>query len=133
MVMFPGTLPAFLDLGDLSKLSSPVLPLIITVLLSYSIAMYIFDIYATAIDTILLNFCEDLDVNKDTHEYFMSPELQKYLNDAKAHTTSKHKHKHKETDGVGDSKDSQGIEMKNEPIHNPVNEKSRGKKKMSLT
>ncbi len=53
----PAQLPAFF-LGNLDEVSSPVFPLLVCGLLSYGVASMFLGVYETAIDTILLCFCE---------------------------------------------------------------------------
>jgi choline transporter-like protein 2/4/5 len=74
----PSSLPGFF-LGDLKHVSSPIFPMLLTGLLGYAVASFFLDIYGTAIDTILLCFCEDCQVNKSSGTYYMSDELLAYI------------------------------------------------------
>jgi hypothetical protein len=69
--------------------SSPLLPMLACVICSHSVACFCFSVFETAIDTILLSFCEDLELNKDAHSYFMSVELSHYI-DKHTHKPPKH-------------------------------------------
>lgn len=42
-------------------------------------ASFFLDVYGTGIDTILLCFCEDCNVNKGSDKYYMSDELFAYI------------------------------------------------------
>jgi hypothetical protein len=43
------------------------------------VAGFCFSVFETAIDTILLSFCEDMKLNADAHSYYMSIELQHFI------------------------------------------------------
>ncbi|RHY10575.1 hypothetical protein DYB36_001753 [Aphanomyces astaci] len=77
----PAGLPSFFT-DNLDNLSSPVFPLLVCGLLSFTIASFFLDVYETAIDTILLCFCEDCKVNQASGTYFMSDELLAYVDGA---------------------------------------------------
>lgn len=51
----------------------------ITGLLGYATASFFLDVYGTGIDTILLCFCEDCNVNKGSDKYYMSDELFAFI------------------------------------------------------
>lgn len=59
----------------LRTVTNPTLPLIATCLLAYSVASYCFSVFEMTVETLLLCFCEDIEVNKDAGEYFMSEGL----------------------------------------------------------
>jgi choline transporter-like protein 2/4/5 len=59
----------------LRKVTNPTLPLLATSILAYSVASYCFSVFEMTVETLLLCFCEDLEVNKDAGEYFMSAGL----------------------------------------------------------
>jgi hypothetical protein len=65
--------------GALLGISSPVLPVLATMVCARSVAGFCFSVFETAIDTILLSFCEDLHLNADAHSYYMSIELQHFI------------------------------------------------------
>jgi hypothetical protein len=65
--------------ADLAEISSPVLPMLATMLLAFSVSSYVFAVYSMAIDTILLCYCEDLQINNAKTGYFMSEGLQKCI------------------------------------------------------
>jgi choline transporter-like protein 2/4/5 len=50
-------------------LSSPVAPIVLTVIIAYICASVFFQVYEMAVDTILLCFCEDCDVNGDEPKF----------------------------------------------------------------
>eukprot|EP00937_MAST-01D_sp_MAST-1D-sp2_P001535 g1535.t1 len=65
---------------NLAKVSSPVLPLVATIILSYTVASYCFSVYAMAIDTILLSFCTDLEENaKQGKPVYMEDSLRRFI------------------------------------------------------
>ncbi|POM78333.1 Choline transporter-like protein, partial [Phytophthora palmivora] len=67
-IRYPPThLPSFF-MGDLASVSSPIFPMLLTGILSYATASFFLDIYGTGIDTILLCFCEDCNVNKTSEQ-----------------------------------------------------------------
>uniref|UniRef100_K3WN71 Choline transporter-like protein n=1 Tax=Globisporangium ultimum (strain ATCC 200006 / CBS 805.95 / DAOM BR144) TaxID=431595 RepID=K3WN71_GLOUD len=74
----PSQLPGFL-VGDLEHITSPIFPMLVTGLLGYATASFFLDVYGTGIDTILLCFCEDCNVNKGSDTYYMSDELFAYI------------------------------------------------------
>ena len=71
-------LPAFFT-GDLDAVSSPVLPMIATITLSFAVCSYIFEIYQMAVDTILLCFCEDLKLNSKSKHFYAPDTLHKCI------------------------------------------------------
>merc|ERR550537_1493139 len=75
-----------------------------------------------AIDTILLCFCEDLKMNKDTHHYFASEELTKFIQGAKPLKQYKRHKVDPEDDDPGStsSSDSDADGDHNHHHHNPV-------------
>ncbi|KAF1773448.1 Thioredoxin-like fold [Phytophthora cactorum] len=78
-IRYPPThLPSFF-MGDLASVSSPIFPMLLTGVLSYATASFFLDIYGTGIDTILLCFCEDCNVNKTSEQYYMSDELVAFI------------------------------------------------------
>ncbi|GMF25481.1 unnamed protein product [Phytophthora lilii] len=74
----PSHLPSFF-MGDLASVSSPIFPMLLTGVLSYATASFFLDVYGTGIDTILLCFCEDCNVNKTSEQYYMSDELVAFI------------------------------------------------------
>ena len=84
--------------GELTNVSSPLLPIAITMLLSYAVCLYAFSVYQMAIDTILICFCEDEKCNKKAGAFFATDELLQYL-DGPAHKLQ-FKHYHKRREGV---------------------------------
>jgi choline transporter-like protein 2/4/5 len=71
------TVIGFLWLDTLSGLSSPVLPLICILILSYCVGSAFLYVYDLGIETILISYCIDLDENKPPREYMFSKELAK--------------------------------------------------------
>jgi len=68
--------------GGESELSSPIVPCLVTTLFAFFVGSAFIGVYAMAIDTILLCFCEDKKVNNgEDKKYYMSPELEKYISD----------------------------------------------------
>ncbi|KAF4322258.1 hypothetical protein BBO99_00002271 [Phytophthora kernoviae] len=74
----PSHLPSFF-MGDVSEVTSPIFPMLLTGILSYATASFFLDVYGTGIDTILLCFCEDCNVNKGSEQYYMSDELLAFI------------------------------------------------------
>jgi hypothetical protein len=70
MIEYPtSVMPTFfIDTAELGNMSNPILPLFLTMMLSYGVTTYIFEVYMMTIDTILLSFCKDLDINKDVEQ-----------------------------------------------------------------
>jgi choline transporter-like protein 2/4/5 len=101
-IRYPPThLPSFF-MGDLASVSSPIFPMLLTGVLSYATASFFLDVYGTGIDTILLCFCEDCNVNKTSEQYYMSDELVAFIEGpAKHNAFNVFKHR-----GVADTRDS---------------------------
>ena len=85
----PSNLPSFF-LGDLENITSPIFPMGITAAMSYAVASFFLGVYETAIDTILLCFCEDCKVNKSTGTYYMSDELLTFVDGAAKKNAFRH-------------------------------------------
>ena len=86
--------------GGLAKVSSPLLPLAITMLLSYAVSMYAFSVYQMAIDTIMMCFLLDKEQAKKSGQYFAPDSIrsvQRYLDGP----ASELKFKHYESKRVG--------------------------------
>lgn len=65
--------------GGVKELTSPVVPILLTLLFAWFVANTFMDVYAMTIDTILLCFCEDKKINATSGKFYMSEELQKYV------------------------------------------------------
>ncbi|KAG1693828.1 hypothetical protein DVH05_022930 [Phytophthora capsici] len=65
--------------GGAHELSSPMAPIILALILGWFVASTLLGVYEMAIDTILLCFCEDKEVNKASGQYFMSDSLKKFV------------------------------------------------------
>eukprot|EP00033_Pygsuia_biforma_P000840 GCRY01000978.1.p1 GENE.GCRY01000978.1~~GCRY01000978.1.p1 ORF type:complete len:697 (+),score=211.66 GCRY01000978.1:143-2233(+) len=67
---------------DNPELNYYAIPVMLVIILSYMIASAFMSIYDMAVDTILLCFCEDVERNDGSpgREYFMSEDLQEYIN-----------------------------------------------------
>lgn len=66
-------------IGGPHEISSPMAPILLTLLLAWFVASTFLEVYEMAIDTILLCFCEDKEMNKESGEYFMSDTLRKFV------------------------------------------------------
>lgn len=66
-------------IGAPHEISSPMAPILLSLLLAWFVASTFLGVYEMAIDTILMCFCEDKEMNKDTGEYFMSEQLQRFV------------------------------------------------------
>lgn len=66
-------------MGGEKEISSPMAPILLTMLLAWFVASTFMGVYEMAIDTILLCFCEDREINKPTGQYFMSEQLRKFV------------------------------------------------------
>ncbi|KAI9986027.1 hypothetical protein PInf_024868 [Phytophthora infestans] len=64
--------------GD-HELSSPLASILVALLLGWFVASTLLGVYEMAIDTILLCFCEDKELNKESAQYFMSDSLKKFV------------------------------------------------------
>lgn len=64
--------------GGEKELSAPLLPVLVVLLLAFSVSTIFLNAFGLAIDTILLCFCEDKKENKPG-EYYMSEEMQKCI------------------------------------------------------
>ncbi|OQR99265.1 choline transporter-like protein [Achlya hypogyna] len=85
----PKQLPSFF-LGDVEDIQSPVFPLLVCGLLAYGVSTMFLNVYETAIDTILLCFCEDCKINKESGTYFMSDELLSFVDGAAKKAAFRH-------------------------------------------
>ncbi|KAF4322216.1 hypothetical protein BBO99_00002819 [Phytophthora kernoviae] len=65
--------------GGPHELSSPMAPILLALLLGWFVGSTLLGVYEMAIDTILLCFCEDKELNKSSGEYFMSDSLKKLV------------------------------------------------------
>jgi solute carrier family 44 (choline transporter-like protein), member 2/4/5 len=77
VIMGGCTVIGFLWLDTLTGLSSPVLPLICILILSYCVGSAFLYVYDLGIETILISYCIDLEENKPPREYMFSKELAK--------------------------------------------------------
>jgi len=65
--------------GGAHELSSPLAPILLSLLLGWFVASTLLGVYEMAIDTILLCFCEDKELNKASGQFFMSDSLKKFV------------------------------------------------------
>lgn len=65
--------------GGTQELASPVIPILLTAILSWFVASTFMGVYEMAIDTILICFCEDKKINATSGKFYMSDELQQYV------------------------------------------------------
>ncbi|KAE9009355.1 hypothetical protein PR003_g15784 [Phytophthora rubi] len=65
--------------GGAHELSSPMAPILLSLLLGWFVASTLLGVYEMAIDTILLCFCEDQELNKASGQFFMSDSLKKFV------------------------------------------------------
>lgn len=77
--------PEEFGIGAPHELSSPMAPILLTLLLAWFVASTFLGVYEMAIDTILLCFCKDKELNKDSGEYFMSDKLRKFVESVPVH------------------------------------------------
>ena len=87
--------------GGEKALTSPFPVLFVVVCLGYMIASSFMYVYALAIDTILLCFCEDV---RDGKPYFMPKSLKKFFKGAESKKSKKDRRKAKA--GEGDAKEA---------------------------
>lgn len=71
--------PEEFGIGGAHEISSPMAPILLTLLLSWFVASTFLGVYEMAIDTILLCFCQDKEVNKESGQFFMSDRLRKFV------------------------------------------------------
>ncbi|GMF45461.1 unnamed protein product [Phytophthora fragariaefolia] len=65
--------------GGSHELSSPLAPILLAMLLGWFVASTLLGVYEMTIDTILLCFCVDKELNKASGQYFMNDSLQKFV------------------------------------------------------
>lgn len=71
-----------IDIGGflVQDITFPPVPVILTMCISFIISTIFMDVYDTSIDTVLLCFCEDVDVNDgDARPYYMPNSLKRML------------------------------------------------------
>ncbi|KAK3259075.1 hypothetical protein CYMTET_31912, partial [Cymbomonas tetramitiformis] len=73
MCFFLTDMDLYTDVDSETYLSSPLLPIILSMCIAYFIAEVFFQVYEMAIDTILLSFCEDCEQHDGNPQY--APEL----------------------------------------------------------
>ncbi|KAF1792064.1 Choline transporter-like [Phytophthora cactorum] len=87
-----------------ATVTSPVAPVVVACVLAWLVASAFVNVYDTAIDTILLCFCEDTELHGDTASEFMSKELQRIMGGSVPHheaTDGKHQLVHVSSKGEG--------------------------------
>ncbi|KAJ0409344.1 hypothetical protein ATCC90586_000581 [Pythium insidiosum] len=70
-------------LGSSDPITSPLAPVLIASILAWLVASAFANVYDAAIDTILLCFCEDTELNGETASDFMSDELRRIMGGGK--------------------------------------------------
>ncbi|GLD92961.1 hypothetical protein PINS_up001553 [Pythium insidiosum] len=70
-------------LGSTDPITSPMAPVLIASILAWLVASAFANVYDAAIDTILLCFCEDTELNGETASDFMSDELRRIMGGSK--------------------------------------------------
>ncbi|RLN87491.1 hypothetical protein BBJ28_00004806 [Nothophytophthora sp. Chile5] len=65
--------------GGSHELSSPMAPILLALGLAWFVAAALLGVYEMAIDTILLCFCEDRELNKASGQFFMSDALKTFV------------------------------------------------------
>lgn len=50
-------------------LSSPLMPIVVSLVVGYVVADLFFEVYEMAVDTVLLSFCEDCESNNGSARY----------------------------------------------------------------
>ncbi|TYZ65010.1 hypothetical protein PybrP1_004108 [[Pythium] brassicae (nom. inval.)] len=71
--------PKEFGVGGPREIASPLAPILLTLLLAWFVASSFLGVYEMAIDTILLCFCQDRQVNKASGQFFMSDRLRKFV------------------------------------------------------
>ncbi|KAG6971620.1 hypothetical protein JG688_00004380, partial [Phytophthora aleatoria] len=87
-----------------ATVTSPLAPVVVACVLAWLVASAFVNVYDTAIDTILLCFCEDTELHGDTASEFMSKELQRIMGGSVPHheaTDGKHQLVHVSSKGEG--------------------------------
>ncbi|KAJ0410009.1 hypothetical protein ATCC90586_000868 [Pythium insidiosum] len=95
-------------IGGTKEISSPLAPIILALILAWFVASTFLGVYEMAISTILLCFCEDRELNKESGQYFMSDKLRKFVasvpvSKASAHTEDGGGHAGEATSPAGDA------------------------------
>jgi choline transporter-like protein 2/4/5 len=67
------------EFGGERQLSQPLFPVLIVLVLAYAVSTAFMNTFDLAIDTILICFCEDVEINKNGGEMFASKALQKIV------------------------------------------------------
>ncbi|KAG3191978.1 hypothetical protein PC128_g10758 [Phytophthora cactorum] len=87
-----------------ATVTSLLAPVVVACVLAWLVASAFVNVYDTAIDTILLCFCEDTELHGDTASEFMSKELQRIMGGSVPHheaTDGKHQLVHVSSKGEG--------------------------------
>lgn len=79
-------------IGGAHELSSPLAPILVALLLGWFVASTLLGVYEMAIDTILLCFCEDKEINKASGEYVMSESLKEFVASVPVRTKTQEAH-----------------------------------------
>lgn len=74
--------------GGKHEIASPMAPILLTLVLAWFVASTFLGVYEMAIDTILLCFCEDKELNKESGQFYMSDTLRKFVDSVPAHAVS---------------------------------------------
>jgi choline transporter-like protein 2/4/5 len=67
------------EYGGARQLSQPLFPVLVVLVMAYAVSTAFMNTFDLAIDTILLCFCEDVEINKNGGEMFASKALQKIV------------------------------------------------------
>ncbi|DBA04865.1 TPA: hypothetical protein N0F65_006867 [Lagenidium giganteum] len=70
--------PDLYGIGGSKEIASPLAPILLTILLAWFVASLFLNVYEIAIDTILMCYCEDKEINKESGQYFMSDQLKAF-------------------------------------------------------
>ena len=122
--------PDFQFGADPGPLHSKILPLFLTTLLSFYVGGAFLSTYATAIDTILICFCDDDDINDGSKEkpYLMSKSLMNIIGKKNKEDIGKDK-KEEDGDGKKEGEEAKEGEAKEGEKKKPPKKKPPPKKK----
>ena len=59
----------YTDPGSSTQLTSPLVPIVLSVFLGYCVAEVFFQVFETAIDTLIMSFCQDIKEHNGHPQY----------------------------------------------------------------
>ncbi|ETK89988.1 hypothetical protein F441_06276 [Phytophthora nicotianae CJ01A1] len=102
---------------------SPLAPVVVACVLAWLVASAFVNVYDIAIDTILLCFCEDVELHGPTASEFMSKELQRIMGGSIPHHATEDKHQLIHVSPKGEGKNASPTGRQNPPDEETVVER----------